>query len=76
MGSPYYDTFGPELSFARAITAKESGNIAIAKFTHSGSQIIDWTPEGSMAKSRHLYQSSFSSLRSVQELISRDTRWK
>ena len=31
------------------------GNIAIAKFTHSGSQIIDWTPEGSMAKSRHLY---------------------
>ena len=31
------------------------GNIAIAKFTHSGSQIIDWTPEGSMARSRHLY---------------------
>ena len=51
----YYDTFGPELSFARTIAAKESGNIAIAKFTHSGSQIIDWTPEGSMAKSRHLY---------------------
>ena len=51
----YYDTFGPELSFARTIAAKDSGNIAIAKFTHSGSQIIDWTPEGSMAKSRHLY---------------------
>ena len=32
-----------------------AGNIAIAKFTHSGSQIIDWTPEGSIAKSRHLY---------------------
>ena len=29
--------------------------IAIAKFTHSGSQIIDWTPAGSMAKSRHVY---------------------
>ena len=51
----FYDTFGPELSFARTIAAKEKGNIAIAKFTHSGSQIIDWTPEGSMAKSRHLY---------------------
>ena len=51
----YYDTFGPELSFAHSIAAKVQGNIAIAKFTHSGSQIIDWTPEGSMAKSRHLY---------------------
>jgi len=51
----YYDTFGPELSFASNIAGKVKGNIAIAKFTHSGSQIIDWTPEGSMAKSRHLY---------------------
>ena len=51
----YYDTFGPELSFARTLTAGGDKNIAIAKFTHSGSQIIDWTPEGSMAKSRHLY---------------------
>ena len=51
----YYDTFGPELSFAQTIATKDSGNIAIAKFTHSGSQIIDWTPNGSMAKSRHLY---------------------
>ena len=51
----YYDTFGPELSFAHTIASKTKGNIAIAKFTHSGSQIIDWTPEGSMAKSRHLY---------------------
>ena len=51
----YYDTFGPELSFAHTIAGKVKGNIAIAKFTHSGSQIIDWTPEGSMARSRHLY---------------------
>ena len=51
----YYDTFGPELSFAVAIQAKSLGNVAIAKFTHSGSQIIDWTPEGSMARSRHIY---------------------
>ncbi len=51
----YYDTFGPELSFARKIAGAVKGNVAIAKFTHSGSQIIDWTPEGSMAESRHIY---------------------
>ncbi|MEC9056639.1 MAG: sialate O-acetylesterase, partial [Verrucomicrobiota bacterium] len=51
----YYDTFGPELSFARTVAGTAEGNIAIAKFTHSGSQIIDWTPEGSMARSRHIY---------------------
>ena len=61
LGPPgYYDTFGPELSFAG--TLKDAGikNIAIAKFTHSGSQIIDWTPEGSVAKSRNLYSSFIS----------------
>ena len=31
------------------------GPIAIAKFTHSGSQIIDWTPAGSAAESRNVY---------------------
>ena len=51
----HYDNFGPELSFGRTLQGKASGNIAIAKFTHSGSQIIDWTPEGSMAESRNLY---------------------
>ena len=30
-------------------------NIAIAKFTHSGSQINDWTPEGTTTKDRNLY---------------------
>ncbi len=29
--------------------------MAIAKFTHSGSQIIDWTPAGSEAISHNLY---------------------
>ncbi len=53
--SGYYDTFGPELSFARTLKAGLSQHIAIAKFTHSGSQMNDWTPEGSMAKSRHIY---------------------
>lgn len=51
----YYDTFGPELSFGAALKAGLTENVAIAKFTHSGTQIIDWTPEGSMAKSRHIY---------------------
>ena len=51
----YYDTFGPELSFAKTLRDANIKNIAIAKFTHSGSQIIDWTPEGSVAKSRNLY---------------------
>ncbi|MDB4400567.1 hypothetical protein N9Z85_03530 [Akkermansiaceae bacterium] len=51
----FYDTFGPELSLGRMLQEKTKDAFAIAKFTHSGSQIIDWTPEGSMAKSRHLY---------------------
>ena len=51
-----YDTFGPELSFgARLRSLDRRRPIAIAKFTHSGSQIIDWTPEGSVAKARNLH---------------------
>lgn len=51
----YYDTFGPELSFGKTLQGKVSDNIAIAKFTHSGSQMNDWTPEGTEAKERNLY---------------------
>jgi hypothetical protein len=50
-----YDTFGPELSFGQTLQAKVPGNIAIAKFTHSGSQVNDWTPEGTATKDRNLY---------------------
>ena len=65
----YYDTFGPELSFAATIQKKSNENIAIAKFTHSGSQVIDWTPEGSEAKSRNLYPSFVEFVRgSIKEL--------
>ena len=53
----YYDTFGPELSFAQTLRKSHKEPIAIAKFTHSGSQIIDWTPAGSVARSRNLYPS-------------------
>ncbi len=52
-----FDTFGPELSFAKAMQARGCDGLAIAKFTHSGSQINDWTPVGSIAKSRNLYPS-------------------
>ncbi len=51
----FYDTFGPELSFGRTLQGKVPGNIAIAKFTHSGSQINDWTPQGTNTKDRNLY---------------------
>lgn len=51
----FHDTFGPELSFGKTLQGKVPGNIAIAKFTHSGSQMNDWTPQGTEAKDRNLY---------------------
>lgn len=63
----YYDTFGPELSFGPKL--QNQGAVAIAKFTHSGSQMNDWTPEGSMAKTRHIYPDFISFVRrSVRDL--------
>lgn len=62
----YYDTFGPELSFAATLQADLAEPIAILKFTHSGSQIIDWTPEGSEAQSRNLYHRF---IESIQQAI-------
>jgi hypothetical protein len=68
----FYDTFGPELSFGSTLRAAGVENIAIAKFTHSGSQIIDWTPEGSEAKSRNLYPAFLLFVKdSVQQLKDR-----
>ncbi|MFP6674052.1 MAG: sialate O-acetylesterase [Pirellulaceae bacterium] len=65
----YYDTFGPELSFGQTLQAKISGNIAIAKFTHSGSQINDWTPQGSVAESRNIYPQFVAFIKeAIQEL--------
>ena len=51
----FYDTFGPELSFADTLSIRLDDNLAIAKFTHSGTQMNDWTPEGSEAKFRNIY---------------------
>ena len=52
----FFATFGPELSFVHALKQRNAAdNICIAKFTHGGSQLIDWTPAGSVAKPRHIY---------------------
>lgn len=67
-----YETFGPEISFGATLRKAGVKNIAIAKFTHSGSQIIDWTPEGSEAKSRNLYPKFIAFIRdSIRELKAR-----
>ena len=65
----FYDTFGPELSFGAAVSRKLKERVAVAKFTHSGSQIIDWTPEGSEAITRNLYSGFIEFVRdSVQDI--------
>jgi len=74
----FYDTFGPELSFGHSIAKALSTNsnppqqIAIAKFTHSGTQIIDWSPEGSIAKDRNIYPDFIAFIKqSLRELSQR-----
>ena len=65
----FYGTFGPELSFGATLQSKAPGNIAIAKFTHSGSQMNDWTPEGTEAKDRNLYPQFIAFIKeSIKEL--------
>ena len=64
-----YDTFGPELSFAHTLKGQVAGSIAIAKFTHSGSQMNDWTPQGTDAKERNLFPQFIAFIRdSMKEL--------
>lgn len=65
----FYDTFGPELSLGRQLETERLGNVAIAKFTHSGSQMNDWTPQGTEAADCNLYLSFISFIQdSVREL--------
>jgi hypothetical protein len=60
------------LSFGKALQGNVPGNIAIAKFTYSGSQINDWTPQGTEAKERSLYPQFIAFiLQSIQELQTR-----
>ena len=73
--SGFYGTFGPELSFGKTLADKVSGNIAIAKFTHSGSQMNDWTPQGTDAKDRNLYLRFIAFIReSIKELEAKGHR--
>jgi len=65
----FYDTFGPEVSFGQTLKDGVTGPIAIAKFTHSGSQMNDWTPQGTDAKDRNLYPQFIAFIReSIREL--------
>ncbi len=64
-----HGTFGPELSLAAALKRGRLGPFAVAKFTHGGSQAIDWTPGGSEAPTRNLYPAFLEFVRtSVAEL--------
>lgn len=67
--SGLYDTFGPEVSFGYRLRERVKQPLAILKFTHSGSQIIDWSPEGSQTPERNLYPKFVSAIRhALQEL--------
>ena len=67
-----HDTFGPELSFAKRLAGKTRDNIAVVKFTHPGSQIVDWTPAGSSAPTRNLYPDFVAFVRAaMQDLTAR-----
>lgn len=71
----FYDTFGPEVSFGKTLQSSVSGNLAIAKFTHSGSQINDWTPQGTQALDRNLYPQFIAFVRdSIKQLESKGHR--
>ena len=50
--------FGPELSFGASIRRATPPEVAVAivKFTHSGAQLPDWSPEGSEEPHRDLYR--------------------
>ena len=71
----YYGSFGPELSFSHELQKANIENIAILKYTHSGSQIIDWTPNGSEAPTRNIFFPFIESIKkSILELESKGHR--
>lgn len=70
-----YDTFGPELSFGKVLQAKVSGNIAIAKYTDSGSQMNDWAPQGTTTTDRNVYSKFIAFIQeSIRELQAKGHR--
>lgn len=67
-----YDTFGPEVSFGATLARRSREPIALAKFTHSGSQLIDWTPNGSAAHARDLYADFIAFVEASLEAVERE----
>ena len=71
----FYDTFGPELSFGQTLSSNLSENVAIAKFTDSGSQMNDWSPEGTSATDRNVYKKFIAFIQqSIQDLRAKGHR--
>lgn len=52
----FLGNFGPELSFGPRVKKAVDGGVAIVKFTHSGSQMPDWLPQGSPERIRNFYK--------------------
>ena len=61
--------FGPELSFGQQLipTMKDSEILAIYKFTDSGSQSLDWLPEGSKEPYRDRYQDWITGIKKLRD---------
>lgn len=64
----YLGNFGPELSFGRAMIPqmKDDEVLAIYKFTDSGSQSLDWLPEGSDHPYRDRYAKWIEGIRKIR----------
>lgn len=65
--------FGPELSFGAYLrrTLHTEDTIAVVKFTHSGAQGPDWSPDGSPEAHRNLYPKFSTFVREALEDLAR-----
>lgn len=65
----FLGNFGPELSFGaevrRSLDAREG--VAVVKFTHSGAQGPDWSPNGSPEVHRNLYPKFLALVREARD---------
>jgi hypothetical protein len=64
----FLGNFGPELSFGAQLRKSfdVQDGIAIVKFTHSGAQGPDWSPNGSLEAHRDLYSKFIAFIQSAQ----------
>ena len=65
----FLGNFGPELSFGARLRKSIDSNdtVAIVKFTHSGAQGPDWSPNGSPESHRDLYPKLINFIRAAQD---------